>query len=66
MCFIVLKQLREECMPVVAQNQGCSVWARAEIWQHQFTLAQAGEEQYPQAIQLAGKRNFARTETVIF
>lgn len=53
-------------MPVVAQNQGCSVWARAEIWQHQFTLAQAGEEQYPQAIQLAGKRNFTRTETVTF
>lgn len=35
---------------------------RAETWQHQFPLAQAGKEQHPQAIQLVRKWNFARTE----
>lgn len=52
-------------MPELAQKQGCSVWERAETWQHQFTLAQAGKKLHPQAIQLVGKQNFTRTETNI-
>lgn len=52
-------------MPELAQKKGCSVWERAETWQHHFTLAQAGKELHPQAIQLVGKWNFRRTETTI-
>lgn len=52
-------------MPQLAQKEGCSVWERAETWQHQFTLAQAGKELQPQAIQLVGKWNLTRTETNI-
>lgn len=48
--------------PGLAQKEGGSVWERAETWQHQFPLAQAGKEQQPQAIQLVGKWNFTRTE----
>lgn len=52
-------------MPELAQKEGCSVWERAETWQYQFTLAQAGKELHPQAIQLVGKWNFTRRETNI-
>ena len=67
MCFISLRQLTEELrgMPELAQKEGCSFWERAETWQHQFTLAQAGKELHPPAIQLLGKWNFPRIETNI-
>lgn len=34
-------------VPELAQKESCSVWKRAETWQHQFISAQAGKEPYP-------------------
>lgn len=49
-------------MPELAQKEGCSVWERAETWQHQFTLARTGKELHPQAMQLLEKWDFTRTK----